>query len=164
MCHLKVLILLTVTLLVRPNEGYRILCVFPYEGTSHFVMFGTLARELARRGHQVDVISHFPATKPIANYTDIVSLKGTRKLLYNNIPVDVASTLDKQVLDVITTTYGNEICELMGSDRLQKFIKNPPNDPPYDLVITEVNINWQTAEWSRSEKPRLSRLVMQIRH
>ena len=82
MCHLKVLIVLTVILFVRPNEGYRILCVFPYEGTSHFVMFSTLARELARRGHQVDVISHFPSTKPIDNYTDIVSLRGTRTLMH----------------------------------------------------------------------------------
>ena len=137
MCHLKVLILLAVTVLVRPNEGYRILCVFPYEGTSHFVMFGTLARELARRGHQVDVISHFPTTKPITNYTDIVSLRGTRPLMHSNLDVDSATIMDEQRLDVLTSAFGSDICELMGSYRLQKFIKNPPNDPPYDLVIVE---------------------------
>lgn len=28
----------------------------------------------------------------------------------------------------------------MKQEKMQKFIKNPPNDPPYDLIIVEVNI------------------------
>ena len=38
----------------------------------------------------------------------------------------------------IATTYGGDLCHLLGHEKMQNFIKNPPKDPPYDLMITEV--------------------------
>lgn len=52
--------------------GYRILGIFPLHVRSHMMMFEQLIKGLARRGHQVDVISSFPQIKPYPNYTDIV--------------------------------------------------------------------------------------------
>lgn len=49
----------------------RILGLFPYKGASHFYVFQALLEELATRGHSVEVLSHFPRTTPLQNYTDI---------------------------------------------------------------------------------------------
>lgn len=140
MKYLKVLFVLVFTIFVRTNDGYRILCLFPYEGMSHFSMFEALCKGLAKRGHQIDMISHFPTKKPIANYTDVVDLTGTREQVVNNLSIDVGRQFNGSGTYYISTTFGRQLCELMGSGRMQKFIRNPPSDPPYDLVITEVNI------------------------
>lgn len=46
-------------------SGANILSVFPFPGLSHFVMFGPILKELAKRGHNVDVVSHFSSMTPI---------------------------------------------------------------------------------------------------
>ncbi|XP_067012865.2 UDP-glycosyltransferase UGT5 [Anabrus simplex] len=70
---LPLLLLLCTTLDVTSSA--RILGLFPHFGKSHFDFFEPLMKTLARRGHEVVVVSHFPQTKPLANYTDI-SLRG----------------------------------------------------------------------------------------
>ncbi|XP_052742279.1 uncharacterized protein LOC112052352 [Bicyclus anynana] len=52
-------------------QSLNILGVFPYEGKSHFFVFQTYLEELARRGHNVTVISYFPRKQPMENYHDI---------------------------------------------------------------------------------------------
>lgn len=55
----------------------NILAVFPHLGKSHFDVFKPLVEELARRGHNITVISHFPrsesakAKEPLPAYKDI---------------------------------------------------------------------------------------------
>lgn len=39
----------------------NILSIFPFPGKSHYVMFERLLRGLAEKGHDVDVVTHFPA-------------------------------------------------------------------------------------------------------
>lgn len=57
-------------------SGYRILGIFPHEGKSHHNMFDPILIELAKRGHQVTVITNFPLTNPPVNYTEIDISKG----------------------------------------------------------------------------------------
>lgn len=55
-----VFIFLIKTLIV-PNDGARILAVFPVPSISHQIVFRPLTQELARRGHQLVIITPDPA-------------------------------------------------------------------------------------------------------
>ncbi|KAL9704575.1 hypothetical protein quinque_008093 [Culex quinquefasciatus] len=68
---------LTVTLLVLialalSVQGYRILSINASPSRSHVIVQEALAKELARRGHQVTMVSPYPAGKPLENYRQIV--------------------------------------------------------------------------------------------
>lgn len=121
--------------------GSRILGIFPFNGKSHNAMFNPLMIELAKRGHKVDMISHYniesDSTKN--NLKTIINLDGTMEKTQNNYTVDVAEDIKKNIHQFFDL-YGNRLCHFMGLDEMQKFIKNPPKDPPYNLVITEVQI------------------------
>ncbi|XP_046736272.1 UDP-glycosyltransferase UGT5-like [Diprion similis] len=133
-------ILLVIISTISSNEAYRILGVFPLNGKSHFVMFEQLMKGLAKRGHQVDVVSHFPLKKPFPNYSDVVDLSGTIPAVLNNMTYDfVKSTLvNSAVVPLLATQFGGDLCDLMGHPRFRELIKNPPKDSSYDLVITEI--------------------------
>jgi hypothetical protein len=60
-----------VVALLSATHSAQILGIFPIPAKSHNTVFTALTRELARRGHQVTVISSFPEKKPIPNLTDI---------------------------------------------------------------------------------------------
>ncbi|XP_063220627.1 UDP-glycosyltransferase UGT5-like [Bacillus rossius redtenbacheri] len=49
----------------------RILGVFPFPGRSHVVIYSSLLRGLAARGHNVTVFSAYPLDQPVANYTAV---------------------------------------------------------------------------------------------
>lgn len=132
-------VLFAITLL-STCSAYRILGVFPFNGKSHNILFEALMKGLAKHGHQVDVISHFPLKKPVENYTDIINLDGSMETLMNNYTIEFVSSFTGAVVDLIAMTYGNRLCHFMGFEEMQKLIRNPPMDPPYDLVITEVCI------------------------
>ncbi|KAJ8881360.1 hypothetical protein PR048_017841 [Dryococelus australis] len=51
--------------------GARILGVFPFPSRSHVVIYSTLLKELAARGHEVTVFSDYPLLTPVPNYTDV---------------------------------------------------------------------------------------------
>ncbi|XP_017795599.1 PREDICTED: UDP-glucuronosyltransferase 2C1-like [Habropoda laboriosa] len=137
MRHLKVLFYLAFVLFIHVNDAYRILCVFPFNGKSHFQMFEALCKGLAKRGHQIDMISHFPSKKSIANYTDIIDLTGVGEQVVNSFTVEYGRSIQQSLTYHMATGFGGALCHAMGIEKMQKFIKNPPNDPPYDLVITE---------------------------
>jgi len=65
-------------------NSYRILGMFPLQSKSHWIMQETLMKNLVRRDHQVNVVSHFQLEKPIPNYKDI-SLKGSLPQVMNNL-------------------------------------------------------------------------------
>ncbi|XP_043264520.1 UDP-glucosyltransferase 2-like [Colletes gigas] len=137
MRHLKILFFLVFAVSIQQIEGYRILCLFPYSGQSHQRMFETLCKGLATKGHQIDMISHFPSKTPVANYTDVVDLRGTTKSVVNSLSIETAKKFRDPVIYYLTKDFGAPVCDLMGSEVFQNFISNPPNDPPYDLIITE---------------------------
>ncbi|XP_063221122.1 UDP-glycosyltransferase UGT5-like [Bacillus rossius redtenbacheri] len=49
----------------------RILGVFPFPGRSHVVIYSSLLRGLAARGHNVTVFSAYSLDQPVANYTAV---------------------------------------------------------------------------------------------
>lgn len=93
---------------------------------------------LAKRGHQVDVVSHFPLKKPVKNYNDIINLEGSMESLVNNYTIEFVSQIKGDVVNLLALSYGNRLCHIMGLEKFQNLIQNPPTDPPYDVVITEV--------------------------
>ncbi|TGZ54174.1 UDP-glucosyltransferase 2-like isoform X1 [Temnothorax longispinosus] len=137
---MKVLLSVLLAILVCDQiaNGYRILGVFPLQGKSHWIMQEALMKELARRGHQVDVVTHFPLEKPIPNYTDI-SLKGSLPQVTNNITaVELKAGLSTPSISKFFAIAGSAICALLDHPKIQELIKNPPQDPPYDIVIQEL--------------------------
>lgn len=129
----------TMTLSPESCEGYRILCAFPVPAKSHFMMFEALMKGLARKGHQVDVISPFPQKKSYPNYTDIVVLPVEAHRVVNNVTYDSIGMSTLTMVHYIATEVGNKVCESLGNPDMLKLIRNPPTDPPYDLVITQVS-------------------------
>jgi hypothetical protein len=60
-----------VVALLSTTHSAQILGIFPIPANSHNIVFTALTRELARRGHQVTVISSFPEKTPIPNLRHI---------------------------------------------------------------------------------------------
>lgn len=126
---------LVVLLNIHYCLGLRILGVFPFPVKSHAVMQLTIMKELASRGHQVDVYSHFPLKKPPPNFTDF-SLKGSMPSTLNNFTYDDVLTFHGTVnVEEVMVWSGNPLCELLSQPVFQNLLKNPPK---YDLVIVEV--------------------------
>lgn len=119
------------------TNGARILGIFPLNGKSHFVMCEQLMKNLAKKGHRVDVISHFPLKRPFPNYNDF-SVEGTLPNAQNNVTYEKFQSFTGFSLKEFMDLTGNEICKLMKHPVINNIIKNPPNHPPYDLVIVEV--------------------------
>jgi glucuronosyltransferase len=120
---------------VSTVSGARILALFPYIGKSHFDVFEPFVKELAARGHQVVVLSHFPQKQPITNYTDI-SLVGS-------IITDAKDRIDLDSMSGIAVlkTMAKEIREMLQScDRTLSFHKVQDllkSQEKFDLIITE---------------------------
>ncbi|XP_031782526.1 uncharacterized protein LOC103317449 [Nasonia vitripennis] len=117
----------------------RILGLFPFQMHSHYVMCRKLMRELAVKGHRVDVYSYFPLNQKILNYHDY-SLAGTLPAISNNmsfkeIPLVWGSDSIKEWLKAM----GIPICRLLGLPIFQNLLHDPPIDAPYDLVIIELS-------------------------
>lgn len=71
---LLVFILSCVLFIVSSNEAARILAVLPFPSISHQVVFRPLTQELAKRGHEVVVITPdpaFPKGEALSNLTEI---------------------------------------------------------------------------------------------
>ncbi|KAK9306717.1 hypothetical protein QLX08_002634 [Tetragonisca angustula] len=141
---MKVLSVVLICTILSACHGYRILGVFPFNGKSHFMMFEHLMKSLARKGHQVDVISTFPLKKPYPNYNDMIVLPAERQFM-NNLTYNEIDTLFRDsVVFAVASLAGNLVCEHLNNPQIQELIRNPPKDPPYDVIIME-NMNF----WER---------------
>lgn len=97
------------SLLSSGVQSARILGVFQFSGRSHFIMFEALLKELAARGHQVTVVSHYPQKPPLENYTDI-SVAGSVSTFLNDFTMDLVATLDLFGILKFVWTYNVDIC------------------------------------------------------
>ncbi|XP_031777448.1 UDP-glucuronosyltransferase 2A3 [Nasonia vitripennis] len=141
---------LLLVLSCRVTEGLRILGLFPLHGKSHFVMCEALMRGLAARGHQVDVYSHFPLKQPVANYTDF-SLAGSIPLLSNSMSFELMNSFGGDSISIpqLLKLGADPICELLNLPIFQKLLRQPPSDPPYDVVIVELFLANCYLAWGR---------------
>lgn len=119
------------------TDSSRILGIFPLHAKSHNNMFKAIMKGLAKRGHKVDIITHFELKDPPNNYQTIINLNGTKDSLMNAFPMSFISSIKNNMAYRYATIVGNELCELLSHEKMQKFIKHPPNK--YDLIITEVS-------------------------
>ncbi|XP_036145257.1 UDP-glycosyltransferase UGT5 [Monomorium pharaonis] len=115
-------------------DGYRFLGLFVFQGKSHFVMYEQLMKGLARKGHQVDMVSKFPLKKFYPNYTDIVTLPISYKMV-NSITYESMQILSSTTIYSITTVSGKDLCKYLGNPAIKELAQ--PKNPPYDAVLIE---------------------------
>ena len=130
-----ILLLLSITNL-GPTDGYKILGICPFNSRSHFTILEKLMKGLAIKGHEVDVISHYPQKKAYPNYKDL-SLSGSLPDLKNTVSLEHIKYLNstfwiKDIIDV----HGDTVCGLLSHQVFQDLINKPSS---YDVVIIHVS-------------------------
>ncbi|KAF2881520.1 hypothetical protein ILUMI_24654, partial [Ignelater luminosus] len=107
-----------------------------WEGKSHFDVFEPLMKELAKKGHRVTVISHFPQKKLFPNYED-VNLKNTAPILVNTFQMeDIKYSRFQRYYEVIfLSNLGVSTClDAYSAPELKTFLKT---EKTFDLIIVE---------------------------
>ncbi|KAL0860415.1 hypothetical protein ABMA27_009809 [Loxostege sticticalis] len=140
MALLNVLVL-TFFALVAKHEAARILAVFPVPSISHQVVFRPLTQELAKRGHEVIVITTdpiYPKGNGPANFTEIdvhdLSYETMRKSFF---PESVKQDLLTQMSVIFNTM--NKVFEMqLSTPELQNLIHD--KSQKFDLLIVEAAI------------------------
>ncbi|XP_033212469.1 UDP-glucuronosyltransferase 2B1-like [Belonocnema kinseyi] len=128
-------VILLINFLMRESDSYRILGVFPLAYRSHNIFFDALMKGLAKKGHQVDVISHYESK----NYKTVLNLSKV-DFLFPGIEFDTIRAAQEFVADTVEAlagSYATHMCELLGHEKMQDFIRNIPKDSPYDVIILE---------------------------
>ena len=121
---------------ISVSNGYRILAVFPSSARSHMGVLEQIAKGLAKRGHRVDVISHFPLKTPFPNYTDIVHLPNHTNhasLDYSNFIVQ--DNIRKWAKEILRT-----MCDYPGLPEISKIIEEGKTTKKYDLLLVHVSL------------------------
>ncbi|CAG9788161.1 unnamed protein product [Diatraea saccharalis] len=112
----------------------NILGIFPYEGKSHFFVFKPYLEELAKRGHNVTVISYFPQSDPVENYNDI-SLAGKTKLLQEVFPISRSYWMFVHI-SLFLFNYGSANCRtLLANEQVQNLWKTKRK---FDVIVVEL--------------------------
>ncbi|KAI4462969.1 UDP-glucosyltransferase [Holotrichia oblita] len=114
-------------------SSLKILGIFPYAGKSHFVVFEVLLRELAKRGHQVTVVSEFPQKRSLQNYKDI-ALEQSPNVEIINIPDMPPPFLRKYAILKYLAQAAWETCDKLNQKSMQDLIKTTEK---YDLLLIE---------------------------
>lgn len=68
---MKLIIILVILETLALAECKKILGIYGHPGKSHHTFGEVILTELAKRGHEVTMVSAFPLKKPIPNYRDI---------------------------------------------------------------------------------------------
>lgn len=125
----------------KSNDKFRILGVFGHPGKSHFDVFRPLLEELARRGHDVTVISYFPRdndkNSPLPNYHDVDLVNKTSDVFVNVIDLEEINQSPVSVfmeLFVLRAWALNSCSVGLYHPEVEKLIKS---DAHFDLLITE---------------------------
>ncbi|XP_072931511.1 UDP-glycosyltransferase UGT5-like [Epargyreus clarus] len=115
---------------------FNILAVFPYEGETHFLVFTHYLQELARRGHNVTVISPFPRKTPMENYHDIQLYHDKRKKESGlSFPMFEPTYILRLNVFKLVLTIGYDNCkELLESKHVQDLWKSQTK---FDVVVVE---------------------------
>ncbi|CAG9764168.1 unnamed protein product [Ceutorhynchus assimilis] len=136
MLKIPVIVLSVSLLILKQCHAANILVILPYPGLSHFIMFGSLLRELTDREHNLDVVSHFSSMMPIERYNDI-PIRGSVPIPTNNVSVQSARNFQGlHWIKELSTTNGVDICKNAFETSQLQNLKN--STTKYDLVITEL--------------------------
>nr|QPA18368.1 UDP-gluconosyltransferase [Trialeurodes vaporariorum] len=123
----------TVTLMVGASQSHRILFLFPVPAKSHFTTGVALANELARRGHQVTVVTSFPAEKPLYREIAIDLKTFENHTLFNN---DHASLRPRLLYALYLWETIHDLMDgILSTTQLQDLINSKDT---YDLIIGDL--------------------------
>ncbi|KAB0804986.1 hypothetical protein PPYR_01956 [Photinus pyralis] len=117
----------------------KILAVFHFPCKSHHILGSALLKELARKGHEVTMISPFPFQHPVTNYRD-VDITGMLDYKEKYIVPKFVNAHEASMYDKMTFSIKNakEVAEL--------FL----NHPNYKKILSEhfdlVILNWSMNE------------------
>lgn len=95
---MQILILLT---LLGVASSSRILFLYPTPSKSHMLVAHSLSTSLAKRGHEITMLSAFPLDKEVQNHRDIVvpfddkDFKELMKQIIDNPNISVLKTLPR---------------------------------------------------------------------
>ncbi|CAK1547652.1 unnamed protein product [Leptosia nina] len=117
----------------------RILAVFPTPSVSHQVVFRPLTLELAKRGHELTVITTDPLfrSQSPGNYTEIDVHDMSYELWKKKFVYDVKFGMKKSIyqqVETILTIMSDIMCLQVEHPEIQRIIKNREK---YDLLLLE---------------------------
>ncbi|CAK1547653.1 unnamed protein product [Leptosia nina] len=138
----KLLFLLIVVLTIRESKGARILVVVPTPSISHQIIFRPLTLELAKRGHEVTVITTDPAFTDVnrpENLTEIDIHDVTYSLWKNKLKETDLKFGQKEGIFVfmkeLSLLNGMFLEVQMKTEGVQNIINK--DEKYYDLLVTE---------------------------
>ncbi|KAJ9601560.1 hypothetical protein L9F63_000303 [Diploptera punctata] len=132
-------------LLLAQSHGAKILGLFPFPARSHLIVQKALMVELAKRGHQVTILTHFLEKEPVPNLTEIY-LETDFKRLEGGDKGDVPKNLfDMSKIGIFEMTMmmlmmGKPLCEkVLEEESVQRLIHE--ENLHFDLVVIEAFVN-----------------------
>ncbi|KYB27842.1 hypothetical protein TcasGA2_TC032756 [Tribolium castaneum] len=108
----------------------------PFPVKSHSILFETLLKRLAEKGHEVDYVTHFLSEKTPERYNEL-SIRGSLPLFHNNFSVKALK--DHSVYETIkfvTTSGGVDANSAIMKTAVLQSLKNTTKQ--YDLIITHL--------------------------
>lgn len=130
------LILLSFFGIMCCGQCYNFLGVFPIPIKSHMIVFAKLMKELAKKGHNVTVISTFPEKNYLPNYRD-VDLSAYIPKMVEVMVISEEQSDSKMVRYVgptMTSAFADLVCEGLSSRPYQDFLKE---NLTFDAIILE---------------------------
>ncbi|CAG9797605.1 unnamed protein product [Chironomus riparius] len=122
-----------ILIVIASIDCSRILFVQPSMSKSHVMPLQTLAKDLAKRGHEITFLSIFPFDKKIENYRDIkLEVKGEYVNVFEEVgkAISEGAGLSKMIplMNKMIYGFGNETIQ---SPTVQKIM----NEDQFDLVV-----------------------------
>ncbi|XP_011297294.1 UDP-glucuronosyltransferase 2B14 [Fopius arisanus] len=127
--------LLFISVINERASALRALAIFPFPSKSHAIGIQHLFQAMARRGHSVDLVSHFPRDKPMENYRDI-SLRGILPSIPNSTTFDMFQSFNFLGMKDFVRIAGAETCDLLELPVFQELMMTPRGT--YDVIIIEL--------------------------
>ncbi|XP_076766718.1 UDP-glucosyltransferase 2 [Xylocopa sonorina] len=127
------------------GKKLKVLAVFPHSGYSHFIIFKSLVNELARRGHDVTIVSYFPRTEkekaeePLPTLKDIDLRDDKSHLLIHALDVNAVFYGDVRwqmftSLRVIYEMAGEHCTRFFNNQKVKQLFDRRQQ---FDVFITE---------------------------
>ncbi|XP_026736027.1 UDP-glucuronosyltransferase 2B20-like [Trichoplusia ni] len=140
---MHILYLLTCLFFTKTSEAARILGVFPTPSISHQVVFRRLTQELAKRGHDVTVITTdpaFPKGEAPANLTEIDVHDVSYQLYVQyaaNVPRGHANDMRQQIEKLISFNV-EAVDKQLSAESVRRLIED--KNQKFDLLIIEARV------------------------
>ncbi|XP_066599338.1 UDP-glucosyltransferase 2-like [Prorops nasuta] len=127
----------------KSERKLKILGTFAHLGKSHFDVFRPLVEELADRGHEVTVVSHFPRSeeakqkRPLPTYRDISLVDPKIGVLLNVVDLKMVDNSPLRLFTelMVLRHMGGLACEMgLRNQEVRKLIAS---NEKFDLILTE---------------------------